>query len=171
MTPSLHPINYYFVDSTGILNMIQEQIPEYVHSTLSGIQKGVFILSAAICFLLLCYSIYDLLTSSRRGCCRTLSLLTIATLALLLCIATFVVQIVAFHLLKNGIEKAKNDLFGGLVDNLVTITTKTGASAWFSLAAFISLFLVCILSILSVCCFKPKKERTEENYEMGPVAH
>ncbi|KAG2213533.1 hypothetical protein INT47_009207 [Mucor saturninus] len=158
--------------STGILNTIQEQIPEYVHSTLSGIQKGVFIVSAAICFLLLCYSFYDLLTGSKRGCCRTFSLFTIATLALLFCIATFVVQIVAFNLVKSGITKAKDDLFGGLVDNLVTITTKRGASAWLSLAGFISLFLVCILSILSVCCLKPKAaRRNEENYEMGPVAH
>lgn len=127
-------------------------------------------MSAAICFLLLCYSLYSQFISLKRGCCRTFILFVIAALALILCIATFVIQIVAYNMVKSGINKAKNNLFGGLIDDFVTITTKTGPSVWFSLAGLIALFLVCILSILSVCCSRPKERRNEESYEMEHVA-
>lgn len=111
---------------------------------------------------------YHQFTGHKRGCCRMFSIFTIAIIALLFCIATFVVQIVAYNLVKSGINKAKNNIFGGLVNDIITITTKIGPSVWFSLAGFISLFLAWMLLVLSMCCLKSKA--TSESYEMGPVA-
>lgn len=88
------------------------------------------------------------------------------------------VQIVAYNLIKDGVGKAKGSIFGGLLSKAVDINTKTGASIWMSLAAFICLFLVSTLLIFSVCCFNSNREggrfgrrrRNDESYEMGRVA-
>jgi uncharacterized membrane protein len=170
---------------------LQNQIPSSIQSLFSGIQKGLFIPSVVLCFILLCYNFYHQFTGYRinhqYGCCRIFLILIIAFIAFLFCVATFVVQIVAYNLIKDGVNKTKGSMFGGLISKAVDITTKTGASVWMSLAAFICLFLVCTLLIFSLCCFKGNRDkednhngqrrgffgrrrRNEENYEMGRVA-
>lgn len=74
-------------------------------------------------------------------------------------------------MIKNGIDKVKNSLFGGLIGDLVIITTKSGPSIWMSLAAFISLFFVTVLLCVSICCIGGgrSRENREDTYEMDRV--
>ncbi|KAI9266265.1 actin cortical patch SUR7/pH-response regulator pali [Helicostylum pulchrum] len=163
----------YQYNSTGVLDLIQKEIPSSIQSTLSGVQKGVFILSAAICFFLLLCNFYHQYSGRKLnhhyGCCRIFLIVFVTIIALLFAIATFVGQIVAYNIVKSTIYKTKNAIMGGLINDLVDVQVKTGASVWLSLAAFISLFFVCILLLLSLCCVNKKSTRNE-SYEMGPVA-
>lgn len=173
--------------STGTLDTLQKQIPSTIQSLFSGVQKGIFIPSVVLCFVLLCYNFYHQYTGHKAnhhfGCCQIFLILTIAFIAFLFSIATFVVQIVAYNLVKDGVSKTKGSIFGGLLSKAVDINTKTGASIWMSLAAFICLFLVSTLLVFSVCCFNShrdeeggrgrsrfglrRRRRHDESYEMG----
>ena len=172
--------------STGALDTIQKQLPSYVHSLFAGIQEGIFIPSAVLCFILLCYNFHHQWTGHRNGhqygCCKIFLILTLAFIAFLFCLATFIVQIVASNMLKENVDKIKSSVFGSLLNNAVNVNTRTGASVWMSLAAFICLFLVSTLFVFSICCFNNhreggntgsrfgrRKNRRDEAYEMGRV--
>jgi hypothetical protein len=153
--------------------MIQDKIPEWVHGTMTGVQGGVFIVSVILCFILLCYNFYHQYTGHRVrqqfGWYRKIMITLVAFIALLLCIATFVIQIVAYNILKKEINNIKGALFGGLIDSLVTLDTRTGASIWMSLAAVITLFFVTLLLCFSVCCMstsKRKRQANKDSYSM-----
>jgi hypothetical protein len=175
-------IPYAKIASTGMLNTIENGIPDSVHKTLAGVQEGVYIPSACLCFILLCYSFIHFI-SYRNGCCGLFLIFTLASIAFIFSIATFVVQIVAYNMIKDEINKAKSTVFGGLFSSIVDIETHIGASVWMSLVSFILLFFVCVFLILTVCCLgerrgdKPRTRRgffgrrrnRDENYEMGRV--
>jgi len=97
----------------------------------------------------------------------------VSAIAFLFCLATFIIQIVIYNMLKSGVNKVKSSLFGGLIDDVVIIDTKTGPSIWMSLAAFICLFFVTVLLCVSVCCIGGgRSRRTGEegnSYEMNRV--
>ena len=166
---------FFRIDTTGILQTIENQIPDWVHSTLTGIQGGVFIPSVIFCFILLCYNFFHQISEYRAkhqiGLCRKIMIFLLSVITFLFCLATFVIQIVVYNMVKNNIDKAKNSLFGGLIDNLVIITTKSGPSIWMSLAAFISLFFVIVLLCVSICCIGGGRSRRtqEDTYEMDRV--
>ncbi|KAK4511102.1 uncharacterized protein ATC70_012313 [Mucor velutinosus] len=166
----------YHYNTTGILQTVQNQIPDWVHKALTGIQGGVFIPSVIFCFILLCYSLYHQFSGHRakhsHGWCRKIMIFLVPAIAFLFCLATFVIQIVIYNMLKSGANKVKSNLFGGLIDDVVIIDTKSGPSIWMSLAAFICLFFVTILLCVSVCCIgggRSRRTRQDNSYEMDRV--
>lgn len=109
---------------------------------------------------------------------------TLAIIAFIFSVATFIVQIVTYNEIKDAINNLKGSIFGGLFSTIVEISTHTGASVEMSLAAFILLFFVCVFLALSICClgdrrnrdkkeeegwFARKQTRRREEYEMGCV--
>lgn len=163
------------IGSSSILQMIQDQIPEWIHRAMAGVQGGVFITSVIFCFILLCYNFCYQYTrhgmKHQFGGCRKIMIVLIALISFILCIATFVIQIVAYNILKRKINDVKGALFGGLVESLVTLNTHAGASIWLSLAAAIALFFVTMLLCFSVCCSDRKRNRqtAEQSYSMGRI--
>jgi hypothetical protein len=164
------------IASSGLLGTLENQIPDSIHNALAAVQEGVFIPSAIVCFILLCHNFYHQYSGHRLnhqyGCLRIFLILTVAVIAFIFCIATFVAQIIAYNMLKDNINQAKGSTFGGLFTNVVNITTKFGSSVWMSLAAFICLFLVIVLLALNSCCFNRDRKRIRKGngYEMSTVA-
>ncbi|KAI8348461.1 hypothetical protein EDC96DRAFT_312360 [Choanephora cucurbitarum] len=163
------------VDRTGILQVLQNQIPSSLQTTVSSVQKGVFIPSVVICFVLWCYAILCLFLLSRRdsrsiGCINRVLIILLALIAFLFCLATFVAQMIVYNLLKSSVQSLMTGSFGGLIDNLVVLTTERGRSIWLSLAAFIALFIAFVLICITSCpCGRRRKRGTEDAYEMGRV--
>jgi ABC-type Fe3+ transport system permease subunit len=154
--------------------MIQGQIPEWLHRTVAGLQGGVFIPSVILCFILLCYNFYHQYTGHsvkhQFGWCRKIMISIVALIAMVLCIATFVVQIVAYNILKREINNAKGELLGGLIGSLVNVNTRTGASVWMSLAAAIALLFATVLLCFTVCCMDRRKTRAaKDEYPMDRI--
>ncbi|KAI9471029.1 MAG: hypothetical protein EXX96DRAFT_586603 [Benjaminiella poitrasii] len=162
------------IDTTQILELLREQISPHLQSVLTGLQGGVFILSVIFCFILLCAYIIHLATIHRvkyhYSWFRKLILPILALISLLLCIATFVIQIVIYNIVKNKINTAKNEMFGGLINLVLYIRTSIGRAAWMSLAAFILLFIVTILLCFTLWFLShPKRTRRtrEDSYGMS----
>lgn len=158
----------FHIESTGALQTLEGNIPSYAHSMISKIQQGVFIPSVVLCFLLLCYSFFYLCND---GICNFIIIETLSILAFLFCLATFVIQYVAYDKIRDGINDLKSNLLGGLINDVVTVTPHSGKSIWLSLAAFILLFFVSVLLLFSFCTRrKGGKHRTRRNqpesYEM-----
>ncbi|KAI8352069.1 hypothetical protein BD560DRAFT_409047 [Blakeslea trispora] len=163
------------VDRTGILQVLQNQIPSTIQNAVSSVQKGVFIPSVVICFALWCYAILCLFFLSRRnngslGCINRVLIILLALVAFLFCLATFIAQMIVYNLLQSGVQQLMTGSFGNLIDNLVVLSTERGRSIWLSLAAFIALFIAFILICITSCpCGKRRKRGTEDEYEMGRV--
>ncbi|OBZ89941.1 hypothetical protein A0J61_02005 [Choanephora cucurbitarum] len=159
----------------GILQVLQNQIPSSLQTTISSVQKGVFIPSVVICFVLWCYAILCLFLLSRRdsrsiGCINRVLIILLALIAFLFCLATFVAQMIVYNLLQSGVQSLMTGSFGSLIDNLVVLTTERGRSIWLSLAAFIALFIAFILICITSCpCGRRRKRGTEDAYEMSRV--
>lgn len=124
----------------------------------------------------MCYNLYHQVSGHRAkhsyGLCRKITIFLVSAIAFLFCLATFVIQIVVYNMLKSGINKVKSSLFGGLIDDVVIIDTKSGPSIWMSLAAFICLFFVTVLLCVSVCCIgggRSRRTREDNSYEMDRV--
>lgn len=146
------------IDTTGVLQTLQEKIPENMRSLIAKLQQGVFIPSVILCFLLLCYTILS--SCFCKGLCNSVLILLLAIIALLFCVATFVIQYLVFNRLAAEIDQVKNNLFGGLLNSFLTIWTTRGRTIWLNLSAFILLFLVCVLLLLD-CCFGVRRRRKQ----------
>ena len=150
-------------------------VPSSLQTTISSVQKGVFIPSVVICFVLWCYAILCLFLLSRRdsrsiGCINRVLIILLALIAFLFCLATFVAQMIVYNLLQSGVQSLMTGSFGSLIDNLVVLTTERGRSIWLSLAAFIALFIAFILICITSCpCGRRRKRGTEDAYEMSRV--
>ncbi|KAI7902405.1 uncharacterized protein BX663DRAFT_486716 [Cokeromyces recurvatus] len=158
----------YRYDSTGILQMLEEQLSPELQTDITGLQGGIFIPSVVFIFILLCAYFIHLFTINRvkyqYSWFRKLILPLISLITLLLCIATFVVQLVIYHIVKNKINTAKDELYGGLLNLVLRITVSAGRSIWMTLASSILLFIVTILLCFSLC-FLSRQKRMRKTYE------
>jgi hypothetical protein len=100
--------------------------------------------------------------------CNYLAITLLSVLAFLFCLATFVIQYVAYDKIRDGINDIKSNLLGGLINEFVTVTPSSGKSIWISLAAFILLFLVTVMLLFSCCTGRKYRKRRNqpESYEM-----
>lgn len=153
-----------YIDTTGVLQMVRDNIPPETQALIAKFQQGVFIPSVVLCFILLCYSVFFLFING--GICNYIVIELVSIISLLFCVATFVIQYIVYDQITAQIDGLKKNLFGGLINDFISIQVTRGVSVWLSLAAFILLFLTSVFILFS-CCLRRK--RAQESYEMDQI--
>ncbi|KAI8144031.1 hypothetical protein BJV82DRAFT_74605 [Fennellomyces sp. T-0311] len=154
----------YRFDAGGLLGVLEDAIPEELHTTLSVAQGGILIPSVCLAFTVTLWCVVRLcIHNDRLVCC----LIILGILALIFALASLAVQVVGYHAVRDALSKAQDQIPG----QTVQLVSQLGPSIWLTVGAIVALVIVVIIFAVQGVVLRRRRRnwQQEERIEMSHV--
>ena len=155
-----------YIDSQGLPGILEDAIPEKLHTVLSVTQGGVLIPSVVLAFVITLWCLIRLCTRNDRVVC---CLILLGVFALVFVIASLAVQTVGYQSVRNALEQAEQAIPGTSVQLIASL----GPAIWLTVGAAIALIIVIIIFLIESVRLRrtqvQRQSQQEQETEMNHV--